>query len=606
MKKILFSLAFIILSEAIISEPLCIETKNHCIKCHPTNNLCLKCDKEIYTPDSNGGCEYFKNCIMGSNFCTECEEKENLCKECDNGFFPDEYGGCSYTNNCKISYRGECLECKEDYILIGEKDISKEGIRVCKSLISEEYKNCKSIDEKKGKCIQCNDGYYLNEYDKKCTKTKFCKESQYGVCKQCIINFYLDKSSDECKEKTEFFKHCKESIDGITCSVCEDNYFFDDDNLCTIVKYCSKSKSPYECEECISGYYLTEYEESCTPEKNCHYGNRELGICTVCQKNYYIDINDGKCKPNTEDNEFKNCYKANRVCTQCINEYFIGEDNMCSLTDHCAYSEDGQCLECSNDYFLDLDNHCIDVENCIHSLGGHCLECKDNYYYNRRNNTCLLSEGDFEHCKSGYDDWICQECKNDFYLNQSDYLCYSNEEKDNFYKCARTQIGEDICIECIPGYYLGEKDNKCTKIEGCDISENENKCIECSQNYCFDVKNGTCGANDKIINEEKKFYFKCNRTNKEGTACEECLKGYSPNEKGLCINSTSCEERQGDICIKCNSSYCLNSDFECVTSYYGNCIECNNVLDFDFCEKCEEGYELNKYNICVEKDEDIN
>jgi hypothetical protein len=105
MKKILFSLAFIILSEAIISEPLCIETKNHCIKCHPTNNLCLKCDKEIYTPDSNGGCEYYKNCIMGSNFCTECEEKENLCKECDNGFFPDEYGGCSYTSNCKISYR---------------------------------------------------------------------------------------------------------------------------------------------------------------------------------------------------------------------------------------------------------------------------------------------------------------------------------------------------------------------------------------------------------------------------------------------------------------------------------------------------------------------
>lgn len=69
------------------------------------------------------------------------------------------------------------------------------------------------------------------------------------------------------QRKTEFFKHCKESIDGITCSVCEDNYFFDDDNLCTIVKYCSKSKSPYECEECISGYYLTEYEESCTPEK---------------------------------------------------------------------------------------------------------------------------------------------------------------------------------------------------------------------------------------------------------------------------------------------------------------------------------------------------
>ena len=265
MKKILFSLVFFILLESIISEPLCIEGKNNCIKCHPTNNLCLKCDKEIFTPDSNGGCEYYKNCIMGNNYCTECEENENLCKECDNGFFPDEYGGCSYSNNCKISYRGECLECKEDYILLGQKDISKEGIRVCKSLTSEEYKNCKTIDEEKGKCKQCKDGYYLNEIDKKCTKTKYCKESQYGVCQRCIFNYYLDKSSDECKEKTEFFKQCKESIDGITCSVCEDNYFFDEDNVCTIVNYCSKSKTPYECEECMSGYYLTEYGESCTP-----------------------------------------------------------------------------------------------------------------------------------------------------------------------------------------------------------------------------------------------------------------------------------------------------------------------------------------------------
>ena len=600
MKKMLFFSIILLLFEMIYSSPSCIEYKNHCIKCHPTNNLCLQCDKEIYTPDSNGGCEYYKNCITGNNYCEQCDQDDNICKICENDYFPDEFGGCSYTNNCKISYKGDCLECKEDYILIGQTDVLIEGIRICKSLISEEFKNCESIDIEKGKCNKCKEGYYLNEIDKKCITTKNCKESKFGVCQKCINNYYLDKNADECKEKNELFKNCKETNDGITCSICEDNFYFDENNFCTQVNYCSKSKTAYECEECISGYYLTELGESCTPEINCHYGNRGLGICVVCKDKYYIDIRDGKCKSNIEDDEFKNCYKANQICIECINDYFIGGDNMCVLTANCDFSEDGICMRCKENYYLDLDNKCTEVENCIHSFGGHCLECIDNYYYNRRNKTCLIAEGYFENCKSGYDDWICDECKNDFYLNQSEYICYSNKEEGDFYKCAKTGLGEDICVECIKGYYLGEKDNKCTKIEGCAISENENKCIECNDNYCLDIKNGICENNEKIIEEEKKFYYKCNETNLEGNACEICLEGYILNENGLCVDEIHCEEKQDNVCVKCQNSFCLNNNFGCVYSFYGNCLECNNILDFDICSKCIDGYELNENKICVE------
>ena len=217
---------------------------------------------------------------------------------------------------------------------------------------------------------------------------------------------------------------------------------------------------------------MTGYGESCTPEKNCHYGDKALGICTVCKDNFYIDISNGKCRSNIEDDEFKNCFKANKKCTNCIVGYYIDEESMCAKTDNCAYSEDGICLECSENYFLDLDNNCINDENCIHSKMGYCEECKDKYYFNRRNNTCIKAEGYFENCKSGYDDWICIECKNDFYLNESDSECYSNKDEDYFYKCKKTEIGEDICLACIDGYFLGSKDNKCSKIEGCSISEN--------------------------------------------------------------------------------------------------------------------------------------
>ena len=204
MKKMLFFSIILLLFEMIYSSPSCIEYKNHCVKCHPTNNLCLQCDKEIYTPDSNGGCEYYKNCITGNNYCEQCDQDDNICKICENDYFPDEFGGCSYTNNCKISYKGDCLECKEDYILIGQNNVLIEGIRICKSLISEEFKNCENIDIEKGKCNKCKEGYYLNEVDKKCITTKNCKESKFGVCQKCINNYYLDKNADECKEKNEF------------------------------------------------------------------------------------------------------------------------------------------------------------------------------------------------------------------------------------------------------------------------------------------------------------------------------------------------------------------------------------------------------------------
>ena len=134
-----------------------------------------------------------------------------------------------------------------------------------------------------------------------------------------------------------------------------------------------------------------------------------------------------------------------------------------------AIAVDDEADKCIDNYHLDLEYNCIDVENCIHSKGGECIECIDNFYYNRNNKTCLIAEGYFENCKSGYDDWICDECKNDFYLNQSDYSCYSNEEDDIFYKCARTYTGIELCSECIEGYYLGKKDNKCSKVKECAI-----------------------------------------------------------------------------------------------------------------------------------------
>ena len=102
MEKQIFLIFFFSFLNIIISNPICIENKNNCLKCHPLTNLCLKCNSDNLIPNDNGGCSSI--CTLGKNYCLECDFENNLCTKCeDNNYYPDKSGGCSYTNNCEIS-----------------------------------------------------------------------------------------------------------------------------------------------------------------------------------------------------------------------------------------------------------------------------------------------------------------------------------------------------------------------------------------------------------------------------------------------------------------------------------------------------------------------
>ena len=585
--------------------PICIGGENHCLRCNTITNLCIKCDKDIYSPDEKGGCGYSKKCVVGNHYCFECTEEGNLCKICEEGYFQDENGGCSYTPNCEISYKGECIKCKDNYILIGTDDYLNEGLKICKSLNSEDFKNCKQINATKGACIECNEGYYLNIGDSRCSDTQNCYESIFGTCKLCMAGHYLNKKNNKCIKQDDNFFSCKESLDGKICDSCEDDYFFDENKKCTLYNYCAKIGPVHSCEKCIDGYFLSEYDKVCTFDEHCYYGHKDTGICFTCQNNYYLEKTTGHCISNQEENDFKNCKMSeNNKCIQCIYGYYIGSDNKCSNSKYCFRTEKGKCLECTDDHYLGLDNIC-NVKHCIYSNYNECTECEDGFYYDKVNITCFPYEDNiiFKNCKyTNYAD-KCSACKNDFYLNRTDYLCYSNKEKGDFYKCAISSEG-DYCIECIDGYYTDDN-NKCVNSQGCEISENENKCLKCKDYYCLDVKTGKCFDNDIIVDEEKKFYFRCNRTNEEGTKCEECIDGFSVNKDGICVNDSYCSERNEEgICLKCKNDeqgiFCLNNIFECVEIFFNeNCLICNNIFDFDNCTKSLDGFELNEKNECI-------
>ena len=584
----------------------CIQGQNYCDKCNPVTKLCIKCAKDIYIPNEKGGCEYAHKCLVGVNQCLQCDEDNKMCKQCFDEYYPDENGGCSYTNNCELSYRGECLKCKENYMLIGERNNDGvKTIKICKSLLSEDLKNCQEINESNGICTACKEGYYLNEGDKLCITTDNCNESIFGVCTECKIGFYLDDKESKCKNQTGIFENCKESFNGEICNVCIDNYYFDEEGKCIEYNYCLKENN-LKCEKCVPGYYLNKYSTSCVNTKNCHFGDKDIGICSLCQDDYYLDLNDGICKSNQENNDFKYCRMADQgICKECMIHYELGIDNKCSTTRFCSESDNGKCLVCIDNYYLGLDNQCSNIEHCIYSDLFTCIECEDNYYFDRAKRKCIKAEGIFNNCKSGHPEFLCETCKKDYYLNFTDHLCYSNEEKGLYFKCAATDIFTELCSECVEGYYLGTKDNKCTSMEGCALSEDDNICIECEENYCLDAKYRKCFINDEIIDEEKQFYFRCNTTNKEGNKCEICEENLILNEKGLCVDYEHCEEKnEVGNCIKCFSGYpkgyfCLNKDFGCVDVRYKECWECNDNLDFTNCTKCFDGYRMNDYGICL-------
>jgi len=606
MSKIIFCFILLQILNLVILLP-CKEGSNNCTRCDPLTNLCIKCSLNIYSPDENGGCSPSGKCNLGKNYCLECDDQGKKCKSCEAGLYPDQNGACSYVDNCELSYKGQCLKCNKDFVLVGgENDMFK----ICKSLNSEDLLNCEKVNNALGLCDACQEGYFLNVGDLRCTKIENCYESTFGKCVTCSSGFYLDKRDSKCKSQTDPFVNCKESVDGEKCDVCEDDYFFDENGKCVNVNYCAQGRY-FGCDKCFDGYYLTFDKNACTKEKNCFSGDRLNGLCSSCLGDTYIDLDERKCKSNKEDNDFKYCKKVeNGQCLTCEYDFNLSDDGKCTMTKNCTEVDSGKCLSCAQDNYLTLDNRCVPTEHCIYSQTYYeCNECEDGYYYNKKDKVCLRHKAGYENCKStSYDGDYCFWCKNGFYNNQTDHLCYSNKEKNNFYKCRLSDTTGTHCVGCEDGYFIGYKDNKCSKIDGCDMSESEDKCVECDERHCLNVKNGQCYSNEKIKKEEEKLYYRCVKTNEEGTKCAVCLDEYELSENGFCVDKIHCSIEENGVCVKCknNKAYssCLNSYFGCVPTSYMKCIECNNVLDFDICTKCPPYYKLDEDGVCIDIDDD--
>ena len=177
-----------------------MECDKNCIKCFDNSGKCIECDK-LYTLQEN---KCIKQCT--DEKCLDCSlnNDEEICNKCAKGYQPNEEKCtliCSDSNCSKcglIKNKEYCSECKGGYRLKNEKCVVKCYDDYCEDC-SDDGKICekcqtdkKLIDGKCAlqsnlctqyfqfcnycfrteKCVECLNGYKLDEVEKNCIKDK--------------------------------------------------------------------------------------------------------------------------------------------------------------------------------------------------------------------------------------------------------------------------------------------------------------------------------------------------------------------------------------------------------------------------------------------------
>lgn len=121
-----------------------------------------------------------------------------------------------------------------------------------------------------------------------------------------------------------------------------------------------------DCKECESVYHLSE-NKPFVNSFGYKYGSLDIGVCEKCLSEYYLDIDDYKCKSNKGDEVFYFCNKGDSEgCKEYLEPYYLGENRKCTNTENCAQSINGTCVESSErNFFFKEDNSCTNVEHCV-------------------------------------------------------------------------------------------------------------------------------------------------------------------------------------------------------------------------------------------------
>ena len=307
---------------------------------------------EYYTEDN--GFSYFP-CYTGVSNCKKCTSK-NICTRCQENYYfignsnnnlcvnninIMEYytldDGVTYypcheaMQNCKYCEEPtNCLGCEDNTYFL-RTDTSKCLPLNLKEHYTDDGKLYYPCSDNINNCLEC----YNKNFCGKCIRNYFLKYEEPTICFDASI-FQNDKTYYKLNET--HYKKCSSTMSnciycnsGVECTLCEDYYYFLNDNLqeCVHISRFVPSDEYYKIDE--KTYYSCGYEKIV---KNCLKCNNP-NSCLECKEGYSF-----------QSDLFKNCFSKEEMK---IGFYHNEDETMYyPCIPNCDYCVNGEeCQQCS-------------------------------------------------------------------------------------------------------------------------------------------------------------------------------------------------------------------------------------------------------------------
>ena len=518
--------------------------------------------------------------------------KYNWCRKCDDIYYGNPgclaKSGCSYND---IYDRFSCNKCKEDYYKLFGMCYPCTMISGCKK--------CNQTNVLDVKCVECYDGYILN--NSICELMK-CKEN-IEITPGCLV----------CKDKLEQYKQLSK------CQFCKEGYFKTKDESCV---YCKSMKNGGPgCELCE---YAKNSKGKDNNEIRCSYcpeGSRinKDGKCLKCKEELGVGCSDCIFIINEEDNIEK------LICIKCENNYYLTSNGYCNYSGsyseyipNCGYiSNTKLLLDNDNSNYQDIiyTNIGIKIKNyAVYSVcsycdsgfylkDGKCIElnfddCTLSSIYLDSNRNSRCQSFCYDHTMIYYNIYVSNK-KINVNPNKTNVII-NNKEKKTLYNIANsfsfTEYYETYNMYhslnmnfymCLGNLGTGGKYNpknlkKCVEAEYNEIDDTYT-CMKCSSGYLLDNKTKICrqtiketiyehpGLNCEIenIGDDSQPLYSCkNCYNKNDilvrteSGAKFCDSNYYTNGCTEIIADTT-YAKNNYICTNCSKNYILY-----VSQYY--------------------------------------
>ena len=491
-----------------------------------TKTSCSSCVSGYFL-NYEGKCEIFKEEICTWHFMIDNDERKQGCyyfcsekgykftsiKYKDNLIDIDfeNYKNINKDDDIRLLYDIQNIYYDLNYITNNKIKNKILEVPICNSDIK--YEGCAKLlyipKTQSYNCIECEEGYEMNNTDNICMKVDICYKENKGSsfaprysCKKCIYSYHtlvtFENGIKDCIYVDELGENCLEGESDYTyerplfnCTTCKDNYHliyseFYNRAICVKDPNEFEEENDFSLQDFENEENTTINEDGTCPEnyftpdgKFCYKCDNEIvgmpgcaGACNFSSKRKNMVICEGNCKKGYIQTSKGICEKCSEIDSTCVECHYEEINNRPIDYKGIAKSRIFKCDSCKDNIIPETNGKCNPYYirgDCAKSVFDEetqnfkCIECYSKYHIVGKYDTCDLCVG-YEAVVNGK----CIECSD---VNQGGIsncnFCENNENANGI-----------ICKECFDDFILLTDNNTCLKREGNDELKKFNPCLE--------------------------------------------------------------------------------------------------------------------------------